>query len=110
MTLFTRSILSARKTPSLGPSSYLGTGYRRLAARVIYQAFRDLENPRVSPEHRDSARTFLTGSSVLMYWCELAQTDSAVVVARAQAQAPRSDEMRRPGLADAVLVARLGAF
>jgi hypothetical protein len=82
-----RFMLSASGTPgsaSLGSVAMLGPGYRRLAARVIYQAFRDLESPGASAEHRQSARVFLTGSSLLTYWCELAEADSAVVVARAQ--------------------------
>ena len=106
MIRFRRSISGAPWSPSPGPPSSLRTGYRHLAARVIHQAFRDLENPGASPEHRLSPRMFLTDSSILKYWCELAQTDSARVVARAKAHvhAPRDSVVRRSTFVDSVLM------
>lgn len=56
-------------------------GYRRLAARVIEQALRDLEGPSLGD--RSSARAFLAGSSMLWFWCDLAQIRPANVMARA---------------------------
>jgi hypothetical protein len=60
-------------------------GYRHLATRVIFQAFRDVGNPNESSETRTSARVFLAGSGMLYYWCELAQINPREVVARARA-------------------------
>jgi hypothetical protein len=49
--------------------------YRRLAMRVIEQALRDLTGRADSPHDRDSARTFLSGSPMLLLWCEVAEID-----------------------------------
>lgn len=56
-------------------------GYRRLAARVIAQALHDLQSS--SPEDQRSAKTFLSGSEMLYFWCDLAEIRTAHVVARA---------------------------
>ena len=89
MTRFARSMF---RVPShVTPPSSLNAGHRRLAARVIHLALRDLEQPGTSTEHRRSAWTFLTGSSRLEYWCELAQTDAAHIVARARASRRRPE-------------------
>jgi hypothetical protein len=57
---------------------------RHLAIRVIDQAFRDLAAPAGLPADQESARVFLAGSSMLDYWCELADLDPAFVVAHAR--------------------------
>ena len=55
--------------------------YRHLAARVIAQALRDLLVG-ASPADRESARTFLSGSRMLDYWCELADISPSAVRSR----------------------------
>lgn len=57
--------------------------YRRLAVRVIDQAFRDASDPAQSKSDRDSARSFLAGSSMLHLWCELADLDPRWMAGRA---------------------------
>jgi hypothetical protein len=57
--------------------------YRRLAARVIELAFRDLQAPACAPGDRESARTFLAGSPILLHWCHVAAVDPRRVIARA---------------------------
>jgi hypothetical protein len=54
--------------------------YQRLATRVIHRAFLDLESP--STTERETARTFLAGSPMLRFWCQLAQLNAGRVVAR----------------------------
>jgi hypothetical protein len=56
-------------------------GYRRLAARVITQALHDLHSSSV--DDQKSAQTFLSGSDMLCFWCDLAEIQPAYVVARA---------------------------
>jgi hypothetical protein len=56
------------------------TGYRRLAIRVIAQAFRDLH--RGSPDLQRSAFDFLSGAPTLDLWCELANIQPARVSAK----------------------------
>ena len=58
--------------------------YRRLAIRVLAQAFRDLR--RGAPELRLSALEFLTDGARLEMWCGLAQIGAGRVSARAMAQ------------------------
>ena len=57
---------------------------RHLAVRVIDQAFRDLAGPHGSSADRLSARTFLSGSSMLYYWCQVADIDAASMIIRAR--------------------------
>jgi len=57
---------------------------RRLAARVIEQALKDALRPSGSLTDRESARTFLAGSRMLHYWCELAGFDPGRVTNRAR--------------------------
>ncbi len=58
--------------------------YRRLAIRVLAQAFRDLR--RGPPELRLSALEFLTDDTRLEMWCGLAEIGTGRVSARAMAQ------------------------
>jgi hypothetical protein len=58
--------------------------YRRLAIRVLAQAFRDLR--RGPPELRLSALEFLTDGTRLEMWCGLAEIGAGRVSARAMAQ------------------------
>jgi hypothetical protein len=60
-----------------------GSPCRHLAARIIQQAFRDLASPAGSPCDQESARVFLSGSSMLKHWCAVADLDPAWMVARA---------------------------
>ena len=57
--------------------------YRRLALRVLAQAFRDLANPARS-SHRESARVFLGGSAMMIHWCEVAALDPLCIVTHAK--------------------------
>ncbi len=66
--------------PSISSSIALPiVGYRRLATRVIHRALLDLESP--SKVDRETARTFLAGSPMLRFWCQLAQLNAGRVVA-----------------------------
>ena len=58
-------------------------GCRRLAARVIEQAFRDLSGSVGSRADQKSARVFLAGSRMLYCWCEIANVSAAWIIARA---------------------------
>lgn len=60
-----------------------GSPCRHLAARIIQQAFRDLASPAGSRCDQESARVFLSGSSMLSHWCAVADLDPARLVARA---------------------------
>ena len=60
-----------------------GSSCRHLAARIIQQAFRDLASPAGSRCDQESARVFLSGSSMLSHWCAVADLDPAWLVARA---------------------------
>jgi hypothetical protein len=53
---------------------------RRLAARVIQQAVKDASHRGQSEAIRNSARTFLEGSSMLYYWCAVAGLDTKRVI------------------------------
>jgi hypothetical protein len=63
------------------------TGYRRLAMRVIAQAFRDLH--RGSPDLQQNALEFLSGAPTLELWCELADILPARVSAKVAPAASR---------------------
>jgi hypothetical protein len=60
-----------------------GSSCRHLAARIIQQAFRDLASPAGSRCDQESARVFLSGSSMLNHWCAVADIDPVWMVARA---------------------------
>jgi hypothetical protein len=71
----------------LSSSQPIGTdpdGCRHLAARVIHQAFRDLAKPAGSDHDQESARDFLSGSSMLTHWCAVARVDPHRMIARAK--------------------------
>ena len=65
--------------------------HRSLAVRVIYQAVRDVRNPNGAPIDSASARAFLSGSSMLTYWCEVAQFDLSRVLDGARHLMTRCD-------------------
>jgi hypothetical protein len=73
----------------------LSVPYRSLAARVIYQAIRDVRNPHGTPIDTASARVFLTGSPMLAYWCEIADLDASCVIDRARTLMTSWDAGRR---------------
>ena len=58
--------------------------HRSLAARVIGQAIRDVRDPNGAPIDSASARSFLSGSPMLSYWCEIAELDLNCVIDRAR--------------------------
>jgi hypothetical protein len=58
--------------------------HRSLAARVIGQAIRDVRDPNGAPIDSASARSFLSGSSMLSYWCAIAELDLTCVIDRAR--------------------------
>jgi len=58
-------------TPTVPLIAVPPESWRRLAARVIEQALKDLVNPAASATIRESARQFLGGSPMLGYWCLL---------------------------------------
>ena len=60
-----------------------GSSCRHLAARIIQQAFQDLATPARSRCDQESARVFLSGSSMLNHWCAVANLDPVWMVARA---------------------------
>ena len=62
----------------------LPAAHRSLAARVIGQAVRDVRNPNGAPTDSASARSFLSGSPMLSYWCEIAEVDLTCVIDRAR--------------------------
>lgn len=57
--------------------------YRRLAIRVIEQALRDMVAPGCGAEDRATAREFLSGSVMLLHWCNVAALDPRRVMATA---------------------------
>jgi hypothetical protein len=57
--------------------------YRRLAFRVLMRALRDLAGPTESSTDRESARAFLAGSGMLLYWCRVAALDPSWIVSQA---------------------------
>ena len=70
--------------------------YQRLATRVIHQALRDLDSGSMSD--RETARTFLSGSPMLHFWCQLAQLNAGNVVAHMASGIPAAI-VRGEGLA-----------
>lgn len=70
------------------PELWVPDACRRLAARVIDQAFRDAFRPGGLAANRESARDFLVGSAMLHYWCDLAGLDHRRVTAYARSLLP----------------------
>ena len=62
----------------------LSAAHRSLAAHVIEQAVRDVRNPHGAATDSASARSFLSGSPMLSYWCEIAELDLNGVIDRAR--------------------------
>ena len=62
----------------------LSATHRSLAARVIGQAVRDVRDPNGARIDTASARSFLSGSPMLSYWCEIAGLDLTCVIDRAR--------------------------
>lgn len=73
----------------------LPAAHRSLAARVIGQAIRDMRDPSGAPIDTASARSFLSGSPMLSYWCEIAELDLNCVIERARTLMADSDAVRR---------------
>ena len=69
--------------------------HRSLAAHVIEQAVRDVRNPNGAPIDGASARTFLSGSPMLSYWCEIAELDLNSVIDQARTLMAGCDAGRR---------------
>jgi len=78
------SVSSAPPAPDL----WVPDACRRLAARVIDQAFRDAFRPGGMAANRESARDFLVGSVMLHYWCDLAGLDHRRVTSYARSLLP----------------------
>ena len=80
----------------------LAAAHRSLAARVIDQAVRDVRHPNGQPTDSASARSFLSGSPMLSYWCEIAEIDVTCVIDRARTLLADSDagERDRAGSAE----------
>ena len=78
-------------------------GYRRLAARVIERAFRDLEAGDTSGSDREGAQAFLSGSPMLDHWCELAGLNPKRLVSYAQQADVRRRFQRRHSRLDRAL-------
>ena len=62
----------------------LSAAHRSIAASVIGQAIRDVRNPNGGRIDSVSARSFLSGSPMLSYWCEIAEIDVTCVIDRAR--------------------------
>ena len=62
----------------------VSAAHRSLAARVIGQAIRDVRDPNGARVDSASARSFLSGSPMLSYWCEIAEIDVTCVIDRAR--------------------------
>jgi len=73
----------------------LPAAHRSLAAHVIEQAVRDVRNPSGAPIDSASARSFLSGSPMLSYWCEVAELDLTCVIVRARTLMAGCDAGRR---------------
>ena len=73
----------------------LAAAHRSLAAHVIDQAVRDVRNPNGAPTDSASARSFLSGSPMLSYWCEIAELDPSRVIDRARTLMADCDTSRR---------------
>ena len=67
--------------------------YRRVAMRVISQAFRDLE----CPSEAAAARAFLTGSPMLHHWSAVAAVDATSIIEHARLLIARLDGPARAG-------------
>jgi hypothetical protein len=65
----------AHHTPNTGDDVRAARWQHALASRIVIQAFRDLRDRRELSEHRTSAREFLTGSTMLRYWCHVGGLD-----------------------------------
>ena len=81
----------------LSASHAIGTapdGCRHLAARVIHQAFRDLVKASGSSSDQESARDFLSGSSMLTHWCAIARVDPYRMILRAKHLTALADRPR----------------
>jgi hypothetical protein len=80
----------------------LPAAHRSLAARVIGQAVRDVRDPNGTRIDSASARSFLSGSPMLSYWCEMAQIDVTCVIDRARTLLAECDagERDRAGAAE----------
>ena len=76
--------------------------HRSLAARVIGQAIRDVRDPNGARVDSASARSFLSGSPMLSYWCEMAEIDVTCVIDRARTLLAECDagERDRTGSAE----------
>ncbi len=76
---------------TLSPSHYFAESsgdetfrpYRHLAVRVLARALQDLTNPAGLATHRESARVFFAGSSMLSHWCRVAALDPRWITDRA---------------------------
>ena len=73
----------------------LSAAHRSLAVRVIRQAIRDARAKNGTPDDTASARSFLSGSPMLAYWCEIAELDLNYVVERARTLVADCDADRR---------------
>ena len=69
--------------------------HRSLAARVIGQAIRDVRDPNGARIDSASARSFLSGSPMLSYWCEIAEIDVTRVIDRARTLLADCDAAQR---------------
>lgn len=69
--------------------------YQRVALRVIFQAFRDLE----SPAEASAAFEFLDGSPMLRHWSAVAALDAASIRASARHLVARLAEATATGRA-----------
>jgi hypothetical protein len=85
----------ALSSSAFGGASRADEGYRRLAARVIERAFRDLAGGDSSGSERADARAFLAGSPMLDHWCQLAGLDPKRLVVYAKQPAVRRRFLRR---------------
>jgi hypothetical protein len=81
-----------------GSSVFERTSCRRLALRVIDQAFRDLASPAGVRADKESARAFLAGSSMLYHWCQVADLDPAWMVARARKLISSAERFSTPAV------------
>jgi hypothetical protein len=80
--------------PSATGPAWAPVAYRRLALRVIQQAFHDLDCS--SPELQRSARSFLSGHPPFRLWCDIAHLLPASVTRAANDRdAPARREGRR---------------
>jgi hypothetical protein len=72
------------------------SAYRRLAARVIEMALRDIEFPGRPGGDRDSAIRFLVGAPMLYHWCDLAGIDVKRVIACGERARLKSIPVSKP--------------